>query len=104
MRAQRRRGRAGLRPTGPQAGSVPSAGFAECIGACAIVLSLRCPTVGATSGSLQRALGLGRAVIASDIGSFAELPDDVCLKAPIGQHEEDTLFEYLNLLVSRPDL
>ena len=40
----------------------------------------------------------------SDIGSFAEYPDEVCLKVPVDATEEDTLYEYLNLLVSRPDL
>jgi glycosyltransferase involved in cell wall biosynthesis len=72
--------------------------------ACDIVLNLRYPTVGETSGSLQRALGLGKAVIVSNIGSFAELPDDVCLKVGVGPEEEDLIFEFLSLLTSRPDL
>ena len=89
-------------------GFAPIDKFVEYIGACDIVLNLRYPTVGETSGSLQRAMGLGKAVIVSDIGAFAELPDDVCLKVPTGsgraREEEDFIFEYLNLLVSRPDL
>jgi SAM-dependent methyltransferase len=40
----------------------------------------------------------------SDVGSFSELPDDICLKVPVGIHEEDLIFEYLNTLVMRPDL
>src|ERR1043166_3397221 len=40
----------------------------------------------------------------SEIGSFAEFPDDVCLKVPVGPGEEDLIFEYLNLLVSRPEV
>jgi SAM-dependent methyltransferase len=47
---------------------------------------------------------LGKAVLVSDIGSFAEFPDDVCLKVPVGAGEEDLIFEYLNLLVSRPEV
>ena len=89
-------------------GFTPIEEFVEYIGACDIVLNLRYPTVGETSGSLQRALGLGKAVIVSDVGAFSELPDSVCLKVPTGpgqtQQEEDFIFEYLNLLVSRPDL
>ena len=89
-------------------GFAPIDKFVEYIGACDIVLNLRYPTVGETSGSLQRALGLGKAVIVSNIGAFAELPDDVCLKVPTApgriQEEEDFIFEYLNTLVSRPDL
>jgi glycosyltransferase involved in cell wall biosynthesis/SAM-dependent methyltransferase len=89
-------------------GFTPIEEFVEYIGACDIVLNLRYPTVGETSGSLQRALGLGKAVIVSDVGSFAELPDDVCLKVPTvpgeAPQEEDFIFEFLNLLVSRPEL
>jgi len=40
----------------------------------------------------------------SEVGSFAEFPDDVCLKVPVGAGEEDLIFEYLNLMVSRPDV
>ena len=83
-------------------GFVPIDDFAGYMGACDIVLNLRYPTVGESSGSLLRALGLGRAVLVSDVGSFGELPDDVCLKVPVDATEEDLIFEYLNLLVSRP--
>jgi SAM-dependent methyltransferase len=69
-----------------------------------ICISLRYPTAGESSGPLLRALGLGRPVLVSDIGSFAELPDDVCLKVPVDGSEIDFIFEYLNLLVSRPEL
>jgi glycosyltransferase involved in cell wall biosynthesis/SAM-dependent methyltransferase len=89
-------------------GFTPIEKFVDYIGACDIVLNLRYPTVGETSGSLQRSLGLGKAVIVSDVGAFSELPDDVCLKVPTeparAQEEEDFIFEYLNVLVSRPDL
>jgi len=85
-------------------GFAPIDKFVDYMGACDIVLNLRNPTVGETSGSLQRALGLGKAVIVSDIGAFSELPDDICLKVSTGRGEEDLIFEYLHLLVSRPDL
>ena len=68
------------------------------------MLNLRYPTVGENSGTLMRALGLGKAVIVSEVGSFCELPASICLKAPVDRSEEDHLFEYLNLLVSRPDV
>jgi SAM-dependent methyltransferase len=85
-------------------GFVPIEQFVGYIAACDIVLNLRFPTVGESSGTLLRSLGLGRAVIVSNIGSFAEYPDDVCLKVPVDTTEEDTLYEYLNALVARPDL
>lgn len=78
--------------------------FVGYVAACDIVLNLRYPTVGENSGTLMRALGLGKAVIVSDVGSFSELPETVCLKAPVDAGEEDVLFEYLDLLVSRPEV
>lgn len=83
-------------------GYVPIEEFTGYISACDIILNLRFPTVGESSGTLLRSLGLGRAVVVSNVGSFAEYPDAICLKVPVDATEEDTLFEYLNLLVSRP--
>ncbi len=78
--------------------------FVGYLAACDIVLNLRYPTVGENSGTLMRALGLGKAVVVSEVGSFSELPETICLKAPVDASEEDHLFEYLNLLVSRPEV
>lgn len=94
----------GLHPSVRILGFTPIEDFVGYIAACDIILNLRYPTVGESSGTLLRSLGLGRAVLVSDIGSFAEYPDEVCLKVPVDETEEDTLYEYLNLLVSRPDL
>jgi len=80
----------------------PMADFNGYLGACDIVLNLRYPTVGESSGTLQRAMGMGKAVIVSDVGSFRELPDEICLKTPVDSSEEEHLFEYLNLLATRP--
>lgn len=85
-------------------GFTPIDDFTGYMAACDIVLNLRYPTVGESSGSLLRALGLGKAVLVSGVGAFQEFPDDVCLKVPVGAGEEDLIFEYLNLLVSRPDV
>jgi glycosyltransferase involved in cell wall biosynthesis/SAM-dependent methyltransferase len=85
-------------------GFTPIEEFEGYLGACDIVLNLRHPTVGESSGTLLRALGMGKPVLVSDVGSFSEYPDDVCLKVPVGSTEEDLIFEYLSLLVSRPEL
>ncbi len=85
-------------------GFTPIEDFNGYVSACDIILNLRYPTVGESSGTLLRALGMGRAVIVSDVGSFSEYPDEICLKAPVDSTEEDHLFEYMNLLVSRPDI
>jgi len=85
-------------------GYAPIEEFVQWIGATDICLNLRYPTVGETSGTLLRALGLGRAVIVSDVGAFSDLPDEICFKVPVDDTEIDILFEYMNLLVSRPDV
>ncbi len=85
-------------------GFTPIEDFNGYLSACDIVLNLRYPTVGESSGTLLRALGMGKAVVVSDVGSFREYPDEICLKAPVDSNEEDHLFEYLNLLISRPEV
>jgi glycosyltransferase involved in cell wall biosynthesis/SAM-dependent methyltransferase len=85
-------------------GFTPPEDFVGFMAACDVAINLRYPTVGESSGTLLRALGLGKPALVSDIGSFQEFPDDVCLKVPVGAGEEDLIFEYLSLLVSRPDL
>jgi len=85
-------------------GFTPIEDFNGYIAACDVILNLRFPTVGESSGTLLRSLGMGRAVVVSNIGSFAEFPDAICLKVPVDATEEDTIYEYLNLLVSRPEL
>ena len=59
--------------------------------ACDVLVNLRYPTMGETSGSVIRALSLGKPLVVSDIGWFAELPDDVVLKVPADEFEVATL-------------
>jgi glycosyltransferase involved in cell wall biosynthesis len=56
--------------------------------ACDACVLLRAPTMGETSGSAIRALALGKPLVVSDVGWFAELPDAVALKVPPGGDEE----------------
>jgi glycosyltransferase involved in cell wall biosynthesis len=55
---------------------------------CDAIVLLRAPTMGETSGSAIRALSLGKPLVVSDVGWFAELPDAVALKVPVGGEEE----------------
>jgi glycosyltransferase involved in cell wall biosynthesis len=59
--------------------------------ACDVVVSLRAPTMGETSGTALRALSLGKPLVVSDLGWFAELPDAAALKVPVGEGEVETL-------------
>ncbi|HWX10197.1 MAG TPA: glycosyltransferase family 4 protein, partial [Gaiellaceae bacterium] len=58
------------------------------LAACDACVLLRAPTMGETSGSAIRALSLGKPLVVSDLGWFAELPDDVAFKVPVGGDEE----------------
>ena len=59
--------------------------------ACDVCVNLRSPTMGETSGSVIRQLSLGKPLVVSDVGWFAELPDDVALKVPVDADETETL-------------
>jgi glycosyltransferase involved in cell wall biosynthesis len=69
-----------------------------------VCVSLRAPTMGETSGSAIRALSLGRPLVVSDLGWFAELPDDVAVKVPVDEHEVETLASALRLLLDNADV
>ena len=68
--------------------------------ACDACISLRAPTMGETSGSVIRALSLGRPLVVSDLGWFSELPDEVALKVPVDEDEVASIATALELLAS----
>jgi len=72
--------------------------------ACDVLVNLRSPTMGETSGTAIRALALGKPLVVSDVGWFSELPDDVALKVPVDDDEVQTLVAALELLTSRADV
>ena len=76
----------------------------ELMHACDVLVSLRWPTMGETSGTAIRALSLGKPLIVSDVGWFSELPDEVAVKVPVEDGEVETLALALELLASRPDV
>jgi glycosyltransferase involved in cell wall biosynthesis len=69
-----------------------------------VFVNLRYPTMGETSGSVIRALSLGKPLVVSEVGWFSELPAEVALKIPVDDREVDTLASALELLVSREDV
>jgi glycosyltransferase involved in cell wall biosynthesis len=75
----------------------------ELMRACDVHVSLRSPTMGETSGTAIRALTLGKPLVVSDVGWFAELPAAVALKVAVGDEEVADLTAALRLLVERPD-
>ena len=71
--------------------------------ACDVIVSLRAPTMGETSGSAMRALSLGKPLVVSDVGWFAELPDDIAIRVPVDEHEVDALVAALDRLAGDPE-
>jgi glycosyltransferase involved in cell wall biosynthesis len=70
---------------------------------CDVVVSLRSPTMGETSGTVVRALSLGRPLVVSDVGWFSELPDTVAVKVAPDENEVETLAAELEQLLSDGD-
>ena len=92
----------GLRDRARVTGYVSEDDFFRYLKAVDVMVNLRFPTAGETSGTLIRALGAGIPVVVTDFGQFAELPDDVCLKVPAMENEEGELYLRLRALALRP--
>ena len=40
-------------------------------------------------------MGYGKPCIVSDVNQYSQLPDQICLKAPVGDKEQSTICNYL---------
>ena len=72
-------------------GFLEDAAIDDYLGAADLCVNLRGPSTGGTSGGILRALSTGRAVVASEAGEQAELPDTCVLKIPHGEEEVQRL-------------
>ncbi len=91
-----------LRPCVVLTGRPPLDAFVAYMEAADLAVNLRWPTAGESSAALYRLLGLGKPVIVTDTGSFAELPDGCVAKVPPDETEEEVLLSYLELLATDP--
>lgn len=79
--------------------------FAAALAAADVAVNLRYPTAGETSASLLRILAAGRPAVVSDYAQFAELPDALVSKVPLGERESEALAAVLaELLADRERL
>jgi glycosyltransferase involved in cell wall biosynthesis len=78
--------------------------FLRYMAAADVTINLRYPSAGETSGTLIRLLGLGKAVVVSNTGAFAEIPDDCCARIDLDATEEELLFAVLRALATDPEL
>ena len=93
-----------LRPRVLLAGRPDLADFLGYMAAADLAVNLRWPSAGETSATLIRLLGMGKPVVVTDAGSFAELPDGTVAKVPPDETEEDLLAAYLDALAADPAL
>jgi glycosyltransferase involved in cell wall biosynthesis len=85
-------------------GYVPEDQYFGYLSCADIVVNLRHPTMGETSGTQLDAMAFGKPLIVSNIGSYAEIPDSCCWKVDLGDVEEEELYEYLRALVTDKQL
>jgi glycosyltransferase involved in cell wall biosynthesis len=85
-------------------GYVDEAAFFKYIRAADLLVNLRYPTVGESSGTLARALALGLPAIVHNFGPFSEFPDDVVLKVPLELGEPTQLAKSIELMMDDPEL
>jgi glycosyltransferase involved in cell wall biosynthesis len=88
---QRRLERLGLTDGVDRIDYVPEGQLWSLMAACDVLVNLRYPTMGETSGSVIRAMSLGKPLVVSDVGWFAELPDGAVLKVPVDESEVEVL-------------
>lgn len=87
-------------------GRVALAEMERLMATCHVCVQLRWPTSGEASGPVMRALRFGRPTVVSDVGWFAELPDEAVRKIPAGLSEVEegaALAAMLRELAERPD-
>lgn len=90
----------GLRERVSVTGFVTLAEFKAHVAASDIAINLRERTVGETSASVCRAMAAGLPVVVSNVGWFAELPDDCAIKVDAGTAGDAQLRAYLALLLA----
>jgi glycosyltransferase involved in cell wall biosynthesis len=68
-----------------------------------VVINLRHPTAGETSGTLLRAMARGRPVIVFDHGAYGDMPDDAVVKLPLEVASPGPLAAVILELANDPD-
>ena len=78
--------------------------FEAAIEASDLVINLRYPTVGETSGTMTRAMGAGKPVVVFRHGSFSEPPNDAVVGVPLDTFDHGNLASACQRLLSNQDL
>lgn len=92
----------GLGETVIRTGWVSAQEYLDYIDLADVVIDLRYPSAGETSGSSLRAMQAGKPLIVSAHGFFLELPDACCAKIPVDDREKEHLREAMVNLIEDP--
>lgn len=69
-----------------------------------VIVNLRAPHVGESSGSLAYGLAAGKPVIVQPVGSWAELPEDVVVRLPVTDDDAYALSDTIFALSQAPSI
>jgi glycosyltransferase involved in cell wall biosynthesis len=82
---------------------VSDADFLAWMGAADVVVDLRHPHRGEVSGSLARAMQMGRATLVSATGTYLDLPTEIVVRIPSGRLDPSTLAGEIRRLLEDED-
>lgn len=84
-------------------GYLPMSTWYTLMAAMDLAVNLRHPTLGETSAAVLRLLGEGVPTIVSDVGWYAELPDDCVVKVKVGEQMRADLHSAIASLLREPE-
>jgi glycosyltransferase involved in cell wall biosynthesis len=85
-------------------GYLPFSTWYTTMAAMDLAVNLRYPTLGETSAAVLRLLGEGVPTVVSNVGWYAELPDDCVVKVRVGEDMQADLRLAITDLLSAPEL
>jgi glycosyltransferase involved in cell wall biosynthesis len=95
---------AGLEDRTIKTGFVETSRFLEYLAITDILVNLRYPSMGESSWTLMQAQRLGKAVLVTRDGAFADLPDEAVWKIDLGPNEESDVAAAIESLALDPAL
>lgn len=78
--------------------------FCMAVHASDLIVNLRCPTIGETSGTLMQSMSAGKAVILGNLPQYRSIPDEavVRMKADGSKGDANLLFDRVRTLLDNP--
>jgi glycosyltransferase involved in cell wall biosynthesis len=82
---------------------VPEADLLAYLAACDVLVNLRHPTMGESSGTLANGLGVGCCAVVTDTGTFSEIPDDSVIKIALEDMNALGIARHILPLIAFPE-